>query len=324
MSVSKLTLSDYHAIFENHKLTSFAHKQSHYTIKYRSFKTFDDNAFKHDLSQVPWEVLSTCNDVDEIVHVWNFLFLETVNKHAPLKQHRVRKPQQPDSIWLNPEILDAIKERNNCKINGNHNECILLRNKVSSMIRIAKNNVYKTKNEARKDDPRTIWKIFREFGASGKAGVRENISGTKDISDHGEIANVFNKYFANVASQLKEPIEYSDFKNIKDYIDCKVPCVKWFTVPEIPHSFVRNFLQSLDVTKATGLSYIGHRLLKIAPYILCPSITYVVNKNIISRTFPKAWKEAKVNPFFKSGSKEDVNNYRPISILPTLSKIIKK
>ena len=46
-------------------------------------------------------------------------------------------------------------------------------------------------------------------------------------------------------------------------------------------------------------------------------------QNVISGTFPKAWKEAKV-PTFKSGSKEDVNNYRPISILPTLSKIIER
>ena len=114
------------------------------------------------------------------------------------------------------------------------------------MIRLAEDNVYKTKIEEGKDDPRDIWKIFREFGTSSKAGVRENVLDLKDnnrfISDDGEIANVFNSYFANVASQLKEPIEYSDFKNIKDYVDSKVPGQGCDTIPEIPHSFVRNFL----------------------------------------------------------------------------------
>ena len=190
-NISRVSVSKHYAIFRNRKLTSFAHKHFHYTIKYRSFKTFDDNAFKHDLSQVAWEILSTLDGIDEMVQVWNSLFLEIVNKHAPLKEHRVRKPQQPD--WLKPDILGATKESNKCKINGNHNEYILLRNKVSSMIRLAKDNVYKTKIEEGKDDPRTMWKIFREFGVSSKAGVKENILGLKDndrfSSDDGDIAN---------------------------------------------------------------------------------------------------------------------------------------
>ena len=103
--------------------------------------------------------------------VWISLFLETVNKHTHLKGYTVRKPQQRD--WLKPDILDAIKERNKCKINGNHNEYISLRNMVYSMIRLAKDNVYITKIEAGKDDPQFIRKLFREFGVSGKAGVRE-------------------------------------------------------------------------------------------------------------------------------------------------------
>ena len=69
----------------------------------------------------------------------------------------------------------------------------------------------------------------------------------------------------------------------------------------------------MDVTKATGLDSIGPKLLKIAPNILTPSITYIINKSIESGIFPDAWKNAKAN-----GEKDNVNNYRPISILPTL------
>ena len=65
-------------------------------------------------------------------------------------------------------------------------------------------------------------------------------------------------------------------------------------------------------------------MLKIAPNVLTPSITYIINRSIESGVFPCIWKNAKVNPIFKSGDKDNVNNYRPISILPTLSKIIEK
>ena len=75
------------------------------------------------------------------------------------------------------------------------------------MIRSAKNNMYKTKIETGKDDPRTIWKIFQKFGASYKSGAKDTVLGLKEIDrlifDENEIANVFNKYFVNIASQLK-------------------------------------------------------------------------------------------------------------------------
>ena len=47
--------------------------------------------------------------------VWSSPFLETLNKHAPVKSHRIKKKYQPD--WLTPEILDSMKERNKNKIN---------------------------------------------------------------------------------------------------------------------------------------------------------------------------------------------------------------
>ena len=58
--------------------------------------------------------------------------------------------------------------------------------------------------------------------------------------------------------------------------------------------------------------------------IIAPRLLFIDNKSITSGKFPSAWKKAKVKPLYKAGSKEDVNNYRPISILPTLSKLIEK
>ena len=68
----------------------------------------------------------------------------------------------------------------------------------------------------------------------------------------------------------------------------------------------------------------GPRILKKSPNVITPSLLFIVNKRISSGQFPSALKEAKVKPLFKSGSKDDINNYRPISILPTISKLIEK
>ena len=59
-------------------------------------------------------------------------------------------------------------------------------------------------------------------------------------------------------------------------------------------------------------------------YILFPTITLLINKSIFTGCFPPQMKLSKVFPIHKDGVKDDPSNYRPISILPTISKILKK
>ena len=123
------------------------------------------------------------------------------------------------------------------------------------MIRTAKSKMYNTKIEKGKDDPRTIWKTFKEYGASRKTATNEIINELKEndqlISDDKEMANVFNKYFRNIAAQLKGPTKKSDFTHITEFVNSKVPNNTSFGISAINSSFVRKFLKSLDVSKAT-------------------------------------------------------------------------
>ena len=79
-----------------------------------------------------------------------------------------------------------------------------------------------------------------------------------------------------------------------------------------------------DVSKATGTDNIGPRLLKISAPHIADDITFICKHSIRNSSFPNKWKEAKVSPLHKNGPLEDVNNYRPISILPVLSKVLEK
>ena len=101
-------------------VTAFICKNAHQIITYRSFKNFVEEQFLSDLRCVPWEILEHFDNVEYIVSVWNTLFLEILDKYAPIKSHRVKKKYQPE--WLSPEILDCMKQRNKYKINGNISE----------------------------------------------------------------------------------------------------------------------------------------------------------------------------------------------------------
>ena len=326
VSVEKLCISDHYAVFCNRKSHVSVCKNTHQVITYRSFKNFDEAPFLSDLSSVPWEILEYSDNVDDIVYAWKSLFLEILDKHAPIKSHRVKKKYQPE--WLNPEILDCIKERNKCKLNGNISAYKDLRNKVKILIETAKKKTYESKNEEGKSDPRTIWKLFKEFGVKDKGNDGVQNFGLKYendlITNESELTEMFNNYFVNVASKLKEPIVNSDFGRLTNFVQSKVPVGVEFKIPLTNVGFVRKFLSNLNVSKSTGLDNIGPKILKISANIIAPSLVYIVNKSITSGSFPSLWKEAKVKPLFKSGDRDDINNYRPISILPTLSKLIEK
>ena len=92
----------------------------------------------------------------------------------------------------------------------------------------------------------------------------------------------------------------------------------------VTEQVIFNHLISLDPSKATGYDNIPARLLIDGASVITKPLCHIINLSLQSGIFPEALKIAKVTPVFKKGSPYDTNNYRPISILPTLSKILEK
>ena len=132
------------------------------------------------------------------------------------------------------------------KKRGRHDDYKILRNEVSTQIQNSKQASYKSKIEAGKDNPKSIWNFFKEFGASNKKkdntdcfklNIDDNL-----ITDTKEIADTFNDYFVNIASKLKEPIEDCDFTKLKEHIDTKIPSNLSFELPYITKLCLQFFI----------------------------------------------------------------------------------
>jgi len=87
---------------------------------------------------------------------------------------------------------------------------------------------------------------------------------------------------------------------------------------------IENIIRSLKAKRSHGYDEITTKILKIsAPFITTP-LSYIFNKSMISGIFPTRLKYATIKPVFKNGDKKNIANYRPISILPSFSKMLEK
>ena len=327
IDVPKIGLSDHFPIFFTRKMNVQPSKGTHYTISYRSFKDFDEAKFFNDLKDIPWDIIHLFDDTNDILQAWSDLFLQVVDANVPIKHHRVKHKNQPQ--WITPDILDAMKCRDRHKSLGNENEYKFWRNKVTNMIRKAKQEQYQTYIETNKGKPGSIYKLFQEVGA-GKGFRKQlgivslNTDENSHIEDPSEIANTFNDFFVNVASKIKEPAHPSNHDKLKDFCNNKISQDTAFKIPTVDKEKVLKYLSNIDTSKATGTDNIGPRLLKLAAPCIAEEITFICNNSIRSSCFPDKWKEAKVSPLHKNGPLEEINNYRPISVLPVLSKVLEK
>ena len=197
------------------------------------------------------------------------------------------------------------------------------------MIRKAKQEKYQTYIETNKGKPGSIYKLFQEVGA-GKGCRKQSEIGSVNTEEGSytkepsEIANMFNDFFVNAASKLKEPINPSNHDKLKEFCNGKISNDTTFEISSVNKQKVLKYLSNVDISKATGTDNIGPRLLKLAAPCIAEGITFICNNSIRSSCFPDKWKEAKVSPFHKSGPLEEINNYRPITILPVLSKVLER
>ena len=117
---------------------------------------------------------------------------------------------------------------------------------------------------------------------------------------------------------------YQLTNNVPDPLQYFTPSKSEFSFRAIYESELNKVLQSLKLSKASGLDKISNKLLKAAGYTINESLLYIFNLVLATGIFPDELKMAKVTPIYKEGDKSNCGNYRPISVLPVVAKILEK
>ena len=94
--------------------------------------------------------------------------------------------------------------------------------------------------------------------------------------------------------------------------------------PVVACNHVHRLLLGLSSNKATGIDKISSKIIIIAAPVISDSLTLIFNQSITLPCFPDEWKTAKVIPLYKNGQRNVPGNYRQISVLPAISKILER
>jgi len=133
--------------------------------------------------------------------------------------------------------------------------------------------------------------------------------------------DAINQHFLTVAEKTVADLPSSSVFPLS-YIDCAdVPDL---FLSKVHIDDVLQYIQALDIHKAVGVDEIPTRFVKAAPYGMTVILTRLLNMSIQTCTFPGLWKTAIVTPVQKSKQNSSLGNFRPISILPVVSKILER
>ena len=108
------------------------------------------------------------------------------------------------------------------------------------------------------------------------------------------------------------------------FVDFECPANTLLYFKEISETEILRLLHGLSASKTSGMDQISARILKIASHIIVPSLTSIFNQSIRTGLFPTDWKSTKVTPIYKSGERCKMSNYRPISVISIVARIMEK
>ena len=138
------------------------------------------------------------------------------------------------------------------------------------------------------------------------------------MNNNKDICECFNSYFTNIGVNLSKNTNNS--KDPLSYINSLKNPSFYFT-PTNQFEIIKT-INNLKIT-SPGYNDIHPKIKQISTFIALP-LTHIINASLVTGVVPSKFKIAKVIPIFKAGQCDDMYNYRPISILPSLSKIMEK
>lgn len=286
-------------------------------ITYRDFRNIDENLFFTDLARIPWQIITGLPTVDEMLSQLNYWILDLYNKHAPLTTKRISKKRS--TPWLTNEIRSQMGKRDAIYRRAKRLrdpelmlQYRLLRNKVKQDLRNAKLRYIHNLFPDRGISSAAMWRNIKSLGCGKqKTTLPVNIP-----------LNDLNEFFISSSIPNDQDIVKSYIEELSNQPNPPLPFERFSFKHVLEIDTLRAFRKV--TSNATGVDGISIKMIKKILFAVLPVITAIFNKSLATNNFPSLWKYALVLPLNKVPVPSEAKHYRPISILPTISKCLEK
>ena len=262
---------------------------------------------------------------------------EIKKKHLPYKFEKFHKHKHKNNKWISFGIIRSIKTRDEMylkfkRCNQQNVEYDTLKNNLHVFNRILKKTIREAKIqyydklfEQHKSDIKKTWQTISDIickSNTKRKTLDKIIVDSKVITDKGEICDKFNDFFANIGPQLATQIKPISNKTYDTFLKKRLLMSFAFTL--VAENDVLKHLSSLRTKNSAGIDGISVKLLKKISSALISPLTLIINQSLVTGIFPDKLKIAKVLPLFKKDDHTLMDNYRPISLLTSISKLFEK
>jgi len=306
-------------------LKHYYKKRSHSKRTILDYNKLDVQKLIDELQKIDWSNIVTVEDIHLAASLFSEQLYSIVKKCLPVKEVTIREGDTP---WITSYIL-KLKARkrfiHTVAVHVNTQQAWELfrkiRNQYTDAIRTRKKQ-YLEELDRSVSDPKKFgqkqwWKLVNRFMA--KKGSNQNeippiTVDNKTYFEDQEKAELFNTSFIKQTEINDTDDNAPELDNIELAIDDMV----------VTSEEVKSVIKSLDTSKAVGPDKIHNKILIASLPIIAEPLSILFTRSLNEGIFPNIWKTANITPIFKKGDKGDCSNYRPISLLSCVGKVLEK
>lgn len=308
-------ISDHHFTYMAYNIKKEKFKPQ--IIRSRVFKNFDFEGFQKYAENINWECIVSVGDVNSKVTILENLINQALDPFAPYKTFTIRKPG--GTPWITDEIKEKMDQRDKAKDSFNTTgdtkflEAFkILKNGVTSMMRKSQIKMFNEEINSKVKSPKDFYKAAKKLNVIAEKKLCGNLDNSFTPQELNDC------FLSNNNADVDE--KFIDEK-ITEMYNNTIPCI---------HKFSFNAVSELDVIKtvksiscnSSGVDGINIFVLKLLINRISAVLTHIINISFEHNTFPDRWKKAIIKPIPKILIPLKASDFRPISLLTTLSKII--
>jgi exonuclease III len=287
--------------------------------------------FISEMKNETWEDTLDNNDPNSSYDAFINKIRHVYDRHFPKINKRIKFVSNKSKPWVTPSLITCSKRKNKL-----YKQSLLLKtdesiikykaykNKLTHILRIAEKQHYLEKFENAKNNLGKTWKIIKALVNKGnKQDLPSEFKiGNNMTNDPQKISGAFNNFFANVGTGLAKKIVQPTNVDFSKFLkDSKSHSMFFLPTDE---DEIKDIILSIKSNTSSGHDELSPSIIVDSINSFLKPLVHIINCSLSSGVVPDNMKIARITPVYKNDDKHELNNYRPISILPYFSKILEK